>query len=123
MKKALVLNYIKTNNLIGIKAGLQRQTFLDIWMVIVNNRIFARSWGLSDKSWYNSFLQDSTGQLKCGDTIFNIKAIVPANKNNLTSEINNAYLKKYNTGHNIPYAKGIIEPKHVEKTLEFIIEE
>ncbi|OXA80767.1 hypothetical protein SAMN05444397_103331 [Flavobacterium aquidurense] len=123
MKKEIAINYIETHNLIGIKAGLNRETFLDIWMIVVNDRIFARSWGLAEKSWYNSFLQDSKGQIKCGENIFNIKAIVPIDKNNLTSAINNAYLTKYNTDHNIKYAKGIIKAKHIEKTLEFIIKE
>lgn len=123
MKKEIAINYIETHNLIGIKAGLNRETFLDIWMIVVNDRIFARSWGLAEKSWYNSFLQDSKGQIKCGENIFTIKAIVPIDKNNLTSAINNAYLTKYNTDHNIEYAKGIIKAKHIEKTLEFIIKE
>jgi hypothetical protein len=59
MNRNTALDYIKTNNLIGIKAGENRSAFLEIWMVTVNDRVFARSWGLAEKSWYNSFLQDS----------------------------------------------------------------
>ncbi len=123
MSQEIVVNYIKTNNLIGIKAGLQRPTFLDIWMVVVNNRIFARSWGFAKKSWYNSFQQNPTGQLKCGDNIFDIKAVIPSDIEDLTQNINNAYLTKYNTGHNIDYANGIVEEKHIDKTMEFTITE
>lgn len=123
MKKEIAINYIETHSLIGIKAGLHRETFLDIWMIVANDRIFARSWGLAEKSWYNTFLQDPKGQIKCGENIFNIKAIVPIDKNDLTPAINNAYLTKYNTDHNIEYAKEIIKAKHIEKTLEFIITE
>lgn len=123
MNKSIAISYIKSNNLIGIKAGLQRETFLDIWMVIVNDRIFARSWGFAEKSWYNSFLKDPTGQIKCGNRIFDIKAAVPPDNELLTTAINTAYLTKYNSGHNIDYAKGIIKKNHVERTMEFIIEE
>lgn len=123
MKKEIAINYIETHSLIGIKAGLHRETFLDIWMIVVNDRIFARSWGLAEKSWHNTFLQDPKEQIKCGENIFNIKAIVPIDKNDLTPAINNAYLTKYNTDHNIEYAKEIIKAKHIEKTLEFIITE
>lgn len=123
MNKNIALDYIKTNNLIGIKAGENRSTFLEIWMVVVNNRIFARSWGLAEKSWYNSFLQDSKGQIQCGNFVFNINAIIPRDNNELAKVINNEYLTKYNSGHNIDYAKGIIQTKHIEKTMEFIIDE
>lgn len=121
MNEKKALHYINTNNLIGIKAGFERQTFTDIWMVVVDDRIFARSWGFAEKSWYNSFLQDSQGELKCGDEVFAIKGLVPADKNELAEAINNAYLTKYNTGKNIEYSKGIIREKHVEKTMEFIL--
>ncbi|AZA54852.1 DUF2255 family protein [Chryseobacterium sp. G0201] len=123
MNKIIALDYIKTNNLIGIKAGANRCTFLEIWMVVVNDRIFARSWGLAEKSWYNRFLQDSKGQIQCGNFVFNINAIIPMDNDELTEVINNEYLTKYNSGHNIDYAKGIIQTKHIEKTMEFIIDE
>lgn len=121
MSKAKAINYINNNNLIGIKAGHQRTTFLEIWMVAVNDRIFARSWGFAEKSWYNSFLDDPLGQIKCGEEIFNIQAAIPLDNEAITEGINKAYLSKYHTGHNIKYAKGIVAEKHIEKTMEFIV--
>ncbi|KMQ61570.1 hypothetical protein ACM46_16335 [Chryseobacterium angstadtii] len=121
MNKDEALHYINSHNLIEIKAGKHRTTFLEIWMVTVHDRIFARSWGLAERSWYNTFLEDSDGQIKCGEKIVNIKAVVPDDAVELASEINTAYLTKYNTGENIKYSKGIIQQKHVEKTMELII--
>lgn len=123
MNKKTALDYIQTHNLIGIKAGANRSSFLEIWMVVINDRIFARSWGLAEKSWYNSFLQNPKGQIQCGDLIFNINTRVPTDNDELTDAINNAYLMKYNSEHNMEYAKGIIQTKHIEKTMEFIIDE
>lgn len=97
--------------------------FLDIWMVTIDNRIFARSWGFAEKSWYNSFLQNPVGQIKCGDNIFHIKAFVPADNDLITEKINSTYLSKYNSGHNIEYAKGIVAEEHSNKNMEFIIDE
>jgi hypothetical protein len=115
------IEYIKTNNLIGIKAGLDRPDFLDIWMVVVDNRIFARSWGFAERSWYNTFMKNPEGQIKCGERIFHIQATIPKDNSDMTERINHAYLAKYNSDHNIKYAIGIIEDKHVEKTMEFIV--
>jgi hypothetical protein len=115
------IEYIKTTNLIGIKAGLERLDFLDIWMVVVDDRIFARSWGFAERSWYNTFIINPEGQIKCGERIFHIQATIPTDNTEMTERINHAYLSKYNSEHNIKYAQGIIEDKHVEKTMEFIV--
>ncbi|OXA78961.1 hypothetical protein SAMN05444397_1082 [Flavobacterium aquidurense] len=123
MRDSEIIEYIKTHNLIGLKAGEFRTTFLEIWMVVVNDRIFARSWGFAEKSWYNTFLSDSNGQLKCGETVFNIKAVIPDDLIKISEQINNAYLEKYDSGSNSKYAHGIIKQKHIEKTMEFIITE
>ncbi|AZA76469.1 DUF2255 family protein [Chryseobacterium sp. G0186] len=121
MNKDEALHYIKTNNLIGIKAGTDRPDFLEIWMVVVRDRIFARSWGLAERSWYHTFLKDSNGYIQCGSIIYNIKAVIPDDNRELMEEINQAYLTKYNTGHNRKYSKGIIQEKHIERTMELII--
>jgi hypothetical protein len=121
MNKEEALQHIQTNNLTGIKAGLERPNFLEIWMVVVQDRIFARSWGLAEKSWYNSFLKNPIGEIKCGNTIFRINGLVPNDKDELADAINTAYLTKYNTEENIPYSKGITTQKHIDKTMEIIL--
>jgi hypothetical protein len=118
-----VIDFIQSNNLIGLKAGSKSDTFLEIWMVVVDNRIFARSWGFAEKSWYNTFLSDNKGQIKCGDTIYKIEAVLPKDLYGLTEHVNAAYLNKYNFGSNAVYAQGITEQKHIDKTMEFIISE
>ena len=123
MNKEIAIAFINSNNHTGIKAGFDRPDFLNIWMVVVDNRIFARSWGFAEKSWYNTFLQNSKGQIKCGDDIFPIKAFVPVDNDLMTEKINSAYLTKYNSEHNIPYAEGIVRKEHADKTMEFIIDE
>ncbi|WP_454045830.1 DUF2255 family protein [Chryseobacterium sp. Marseille-Q8038] len=121
MNKDTALDYIQNNTIIGIKAGNQRPEFLEIWMVVVQNRIFARSWGLARRSWYNTFLENSAGEILCGETTYAIKALVPEDISDLTEEINQAYLTKYNSDHNSPYSQGIVQDKHIARTMEFII--
>jgi len=116
----VILDKIKTNSLTGIRAGNTRDSFLDIWMVVVDNRIFARSWGLSERSWYSQFLTDPSGAIRCGEHIVPILARVPDDVLQLTDRINQAYLEKYNKGDNAVYAQGIIRPEHIAKTMEFV---
>lgn len=115
------VHYISSNNLTGIKAGQERPSFLEIWMVVVDERIFARSWGFAAKSWYNTFLTEPHGKIKCGDQEFNIVAKIPDDLYEITSKINTAYLDKYNSGDNAKYATGITEPQHSDKTMEFVV--
>lgn len=121
--KDLAIEYIRNNNLIGLKAGESRTTFLEIWMVIVDNRIFARSWGFSEKSWYNTFLSVNNGEIKCGKNIYKIKAEIPIDKDKISEKINIAYINKYNSGYNAKYAQEIVKQNHIDKTMEFIIVE
>lgn len=123
MKKEVAIAYINSNNLIGIKAGFDRPNFLDIWMVVVDNRIFARSWGFAEKSWFIRFLQNPLGHIKCGNDVYLIKAFVPSDNDLITEKINMAYLTKYNSGYNIAYAEGIVRKEHVNRAMEFIIVE
>jgi hypothetical protein len=121
MNKDSAIEFIKANNMIGLKAGRERSDFLYLWMVVVQDRIFARSWGFAEKSWYNTFINEPSGEIKCGEMVFNIAAQIPKDFKALTPLINNAYLEKYNFGVNAEYAQGIIEQKHIDKTMEFVI--
>ena len=62
-------NYLTNNSLIEIKGGLERKTFLSIWMVAVDDRVFARSWNKSNKSWFTEILKTGIGQIKYSDKI------------------------------------------------------
>ncbi len=42
-------------------------------MVEVDNRIFARSWNKSHKSWFTEFLTSGCGQIKYGQNIINVR--------------------------------------------------
>lgn len=120
-KQKSAVDYINSHNLTGIKAGQKPHAFLEIWMVVVEDRIFARSWELAERSWYNTFLKESEGKLKCGDQEFNISANIPDDLKKITSKINTAYLDKYNSGENSKYATGITKPAHFDKTMEFVV--
>lgn len=116
-----LIDFIDSNTLIGIKAGNSRDTFSSIWMVTYNNRIFARSWGLAERSWYNVFKDNDLGEIKCNENIFKIRATVPSDLVMINECINQAYLDKYDFGDNQEYAQEMVKPKHYSKTMEFII--
>ena len=112
--------YLSENTLVGIKAGNERDRFIDIWVVEVNMRIFARTWSKSENSWFTTFLRGENGKIKYGDRAIDIVGQKKKNDPELTRLINQAYLRKYNQPENIFYAQGITKPEYEEYTLEFL---
>ncbi len=115
--------FLSNNTLVEIKGGFERETFLKIWMVEVNNRVFARSWNKSPRSWFTEFIKTGKGQIKYGDKIITVKG-KKLNPNDETQDlINKAYLEKYTQENNIKYANGITQPEYANYTLEFFNKE
>ncbi|MDR5589079.1 DUF2255 family protein [Christiangramia sp. SM2212] len=112
-------NYLQENTLIEVKAGRVRESFLPIWMVVVEKRIFARSWNKSDKSWFTEFQYSGVGQIKCGDKVIDIKTSKLNGSDPLNHKISQAYLEKYKQPENIKYAVGISKPEYFDYTMEF----
>jgi len=117
----LFLNCINDTQITSVRAGKDREKFTGIWMVVVDGRIFARSYNLSDRSWYTALLNDESGELKCGKEIIPIKGLKPPDINNITEAINKAYEKKYLIkGYNKKWVDGLCQSERVARTMEFI---
>jgi len=115
------LTYLKQNTLAGVKGGLVRETFLNIWMVEVDGRVFARSWEKSSRSWFTAFQEQGTGQIKYGDKVMNVSGITN-NDPDQNLLIDEAYRKKYTQEHNLFYVNGITQPEYRNYTMEFIFD-
>ncbi|TRO67553.1 DUF2255 family protein [Christiangramia sabulilitoris] len=111
--------YLATNTLIEIKGGLTRPTFLKIWMVEVDRRIFARSWNKSERSWFTEFEKTGIGEIKYGEKIIRVKGVKIDPGNPINQKISNAYIKKYDQPENLKYAEGISKPEYFDYTMEF----
>jgi hypothetical protein len=123
MKKfsAAFLNCINETQITSLRAGKGREKFTGIWMVEVNGRIFGRSYSLSERSWYTTFLNGEPGELKCGKEIIPIKGVKPPDIKIITAAINKAYEKKYLVkAYNKKWVDGLCEPERIARTMEFI---
>ncbi|MBS2213657.1 DUF2255 family protein [Carboxylicivirga mesophila] len=114
--------YLEANTLIEIKGGNTRETFLKIWMVQVDNRVFARSWNKSPKSWFTEILKTGLGQIKYNNQVINIHGKKVDKDDAINLHIDKAYLDKYNQAHNLKYTKGITQPEYANYTMEFLFD-
>ena len=121
MLKKELLEYLNENTLIEIKGGLEREKFIEIWMVNVDERIFARSWNKGKKSWFTEFQKSGVGQIKFGEKILNVFGEKIQKDDEINEKIDEAYLRKYIQPENLKYAKGIAQPEYADYTMEFKI--
>lgn len=104
-----------------VRAGKDRIKFTGIWMVEVEGRIFARSYNLSNRSWYTSFLNGDEGNIKCEKETIPVKGIKPADIDVIAEKIIKAYEKKYfEKVYNKKWVGDFTQPERVERTIEFI---
>jgi hypothetical protein len=99
-----------------IKAGTTHR-FIGIWVVVVESRVFVRSWSLKARGWYRSFLKDPRGFIQLGSRTIPVVA-VQTRSGRLRDAVDRAYLEKYATPGALKYAKDLGSPKSRATTLE-----
>ncbi len=114
--------YLEKNTLVEIKGGQKRLTFLQIWMVEIDKRVFVRSWNKSEKSWFTEFENSGNGQIKYGEKIIKVKGKKVDKNDKINLTISKAYLDKYSQPENNEYSNGISQPQYFDYTMEFIKE-
>ncbi|MCI4669188.1 MAG: DUF2255 family protein [Bacteroidia bacterium] len=111
--------YLKNNNLVEIIGGRDREKFLQIWMVEVDERVFARSWNKSERSWFTAIQESGIGKIKYGDQVIEITGMKLSGKAEIHKQIEERYLEKYNQKDNIYYSEGITQIDYRNYTMEF----
>jgi len=66
---------IRDGKILGIRAGSQAHRFIGIWAVVVEGRVFVRSWSLKPKSWYRTFLEEPRGTINVDGRELAVRAV------------------------------------------------
>ena len=94
MTKNEILKLADNTETPQIRAG-ETHRFNDIWIVVTDGRLFCRQYSHGKKSWYHAFLSNPKGAIKCGNTVVEIKGVVPDDLDSINSSVNAAYIEKY----------------------------
>jgi hypothetical protein len=116
------LNALGKRKGVRIRAGTRRHRFIGIWFVVVEGRVFVRSWSVKPGGWYRTLLKAPRGTIQVGDHELGVHA-VPVKNERLRSAIDRAYLDKYNTTGAIKYARDLARPKSRGTTMELLPDE
>ena len=110
---------IRDGKILGIRAGTQPHRIIGIWAVVVEDRVFVRSWSLKPRSWWRTFQEDPEGIIQVGEVQLPVRA-VRTRSERLKDAVDRAYLEKYNTKGSIQYAKDLGGEKSRATTTELV---
>jgi hypothetical protein len=114
-----ILAAIRDGKILGIRAGTQPHRFIGIWAVVVEGRVFVRSWSLKLRSWYRAFLEEPRGIVQVAGREIVVRA-VRTRSERLKNAVDEAYLRKYNTPGSIKYARDLGRAKSRATTTELV---
>src|SRR5919206_150427 len=110
---------IRDGKILRIRAGTQPHRFIGIWAVVVEGRVFVRSWSLKPRSWYRTFLEEPRGAVQVAGREIPVRA-VHTRSERLKTAVDRAYLEKYNTPASLKYARDLGRAKSRATTTELV---
>ncbi|NOH03894.1 MAG: DUF2255 family protein [Chloroflexi bacterium] len=113
-----VLSSLQMERILGIRAGTDSpHRIIGIWVVVVEGRVFVRSWSMKPRSWWRTFLEDPYGSIFVGEKEFKARA-VQTRSERLKDLVSAAYREKYNKPGDIQYVKDMCGRKSRDTTTE-----
>jgi hypothetical protein len=115
-----IITAVHKEKILGIRAGHDStHRIIGIWAVVVERRIFVRSWSLKPRSWWRTLLEDPHGSMFVGDKELPVRA-VQTRSERLKDLVSAAYREKYNTPGSIQYVKEMSRKKSRDTTTELV---
>jgi len=110
---------INKSKILGIRAGTEPHRFIGLWVVVVEGRVFVRSWSLKPRSWYRTFLEEPRGVIQVDDREIPVRA-VHTRSERLKDAVSRAYKEKYNTPGSVQYVRDLGGAKSRATTTELV---
>jgi len=114
-----IIDELDSGMILGLRAGSAPHRFIGVWMVVVDRRLFVRSWSLKPRSWYRTFLIDPIGAITIGDREFRVRA-VRTRSDRLKDAVSAAYAAKYRTPSSKKYVRDLSGAKSRGTTTELV---
>ncbi len=116
---AEIVTAIRDCQVLGIRAGDGQHRVIGIWAVVVEDRVFVRSWSLKPDGWYRTFREEPRGLIAIEGREFRVRA-VQTRSERLKEAVDQAYLAKYSTPASLKYSRDLCQPKSRDTTTELV---
>ena len=114
-----VLTAIRDGKMLAIRAGTEPHRFIGIWAVVVDGRVFVRSWSLKPRSWYRTFRGDPVGVIRILDREIAIRAVFTRSER-IKSAVDEAYRQKYTSPGEIRFVKDMCQGECRDSTTQLV---
>jgi len=115
-----LVSAVEESRRISLRAGSRPHRFIPLWAVVVERRIFVRSWSLKPRSWWRTLLVDPRGRLRVSDRESPFRA-VRTRSARLKAAVDRAYLAKYGTGGEARFARDMAAACSRGTTTELVL--
>ena len=110
---------IRDGKILGIRAGTKPHRIIGIWAVVVEGRVFVRSYSLKPRSWYRTFLEEPRGVIEVNGHKIPVRSVFTRSER-LKSLVDRAYREKYNTPGSLHFVRGFAHKKRRNTTTELV---
>jgi len=114
-----VVTAIRDGKILDIRAGTKPHRVIGIWAVVVENRVFVRSWSMKPHGWYRAILEEPRGVIQVDGREIPVRAVFTRSER-LKTEVDRAYREKYNTPGSLHYVRGFARKKRRDTTTELV---
>jgi hypothetical protein len=109
---------INETKMLGIRSGSDHR-FTWVWVVVVGERVFLRSWNDLPTGWFRAFQNEPRGAMTIADREVPIRARRVRGER-LRKAIEGAYAAKYTTKASLRYVRGFKTARRRKATVEIM---
>lgn len=113
-----IVEELRSAKMLGVRAGTEHR-YTGVWVVVVDNRVFARSWNDKPTGWFRAFRNEPTGMIQVGEREILVRGKLVRSARILDA-ITVAFGEKYNTKASRKWVEGFAEPTRLATTIEFV---
>ena len=113
-----IVEAFRKAKIMGVRAGTEHK-YTGVWVVVVDDRVFARSWSDKPSGGFQAFRKQRSGMVQIGDLEVSVrgKAVRSAR---IRDAVTAAFGEKYPTKGSRKWVEGFAEPARVANTIEFV---
>lgn len=113
-----VVEALTNAKILGVRAGTEHR-YTGVWVVVVEDRAFVRSWSDKPTGWFQAFRKQPSGTIQVGDREIPVTGKLVRSAR-LRDAVTAAFGEKYPTKGSKKWVEGFAEPSRVLTTLEFV---
>ena|SRR5215213_11806345 len=113
-----VVEAFRKAKIMGVRAGSEHR-YTGVWVVVVEGRVFARSWNDKATGWFQAFRKEPSGSVQVGDLELAVRGKLVRSAR-VRDAVTLAFGEKYPTKGSRKWVEGFADPARVVNTIEFI---